>query len=45
MSQMRHPCVRGDRLVVVAAADPSVNDLKFALNWLAVRNLAATSGW
>ncbi len=45
MSQKRHPCVRGDRLVVVSAADLAGNDLKFVLNWLAVRNLAATSGW
>ena len=45
MSQKRHPFVRGDRLVVVAAVDSAVNDLKFVLNWFAVWNLAATSGW
>ena len=32
-------------MVVVSAADLAGNDLKFVLNWLAVRNLAATSGW
>ena len=31
MSQKRHPCVRGDRLVVVSAADLAGNDLKFVL--------------
>ena len=45
MPLLRHPCVCGDRLVVVSAADSAVNDLKFVLNWFAVRNLAATSGW